>query len=150
MARPMMKNFPMNFFCSPPSQTHQLTDTKGLLNGPGQNNCFLNCAVQVSAETVPNPEVTLDASHVVLESKLNIQLTIVPNWSVNCHSSLEYNTLFMFELKVKCISHSCSRGPPLHLGDNFSAIINELEAQLCLFRRIFGEIFESVPRCFEP
>lgn len=21
--------------------------TKGLLNGPGQNNCFLNCAVQV-------------------------------------------------------------------------------------------------------
>lgn len=23
--------------------------TKGLLNGPGQNNCFLNCAVQVSA-----------------------------------------------------------------------------------------------------
>uniref|UniRef100_A0A182SXZ0 Uncharacterized protein n=1 Tax=Anopheles maculatus TaxID=74869 RepID=A0A182SXZ0_9DIPT len=22
---------------------------KGLLNGPGQNNCFLNCAVQVSA-----------------------------------------------------------------------------------------------------
>lgn len=22
--------------------------TKGLLNGPGQNNCFLNCAVQVS------------------------------------------------------------------------------------------------------
>lgn len=23
--------------------------TKGLLNGPGQNNCFLNCAVQVSS-----------------------------------------------------------------------------------------------------
>lgn len=23
--------------------------SKGLLNGPGQNNCFLNCAVQVSA-----------------------------------------------------------------------------------------------------
>lgn len=22
--------------------------SKGLLNGPGQNNCFLNCAVQVS------------------------------------------------------------------------------------------------------
>lgn len=31
-----------------PSQSHHLTDTKGLLNGPGQNNCFLNCAVQVS------------------------------------------------------------------------------------------------------
>lgn len=52
MARPMMKNFPMNFFSSPPNQTHQLTDTKGLLNGPGQNNCFLNCAVQVSAEPI--------------------------------------------------------------------------------------------------
>lgn len=24
--------------------------SKGLLNGPGQNNCFLNCAVQVSFE----------------------------------------------------------------------------------------------------
>ncbi|KAM8719780.1 hypothetical protein ACLKA7_005927 [Drosophila subpalustris] len=24
--------------------------SKGLLNGPGQNNCFLNCAVQVSGE----------------------------------------------------------------------------------------------------
>ena len=23
--------------------------SKGLLNGPGQNNCFLNCAVQVSS-----------------------------------------------------------------------------------------------------
>lgn len=32
-----------------PTQPHpHLTDTKGLLNGPGQNNCFLNCAVQVS------------------------------------------------------------------------------------------------------
>jgi ubiquitin C-terminal hydrolase len=29
-------------------QNHHLMDTKGLLNGPGQNNCFLNCAVQVS------------------------------------------------------------------------------------------------------
>lgn len=26
--------------------------SKGLLNGPGQNNCFLNCAVQVSVENV--------------------------------------------------------------------------------------------------
>lgn len=25
--------------------------SKGLLNGPGQNNCFLNCAVQVSFRT---------------------------------------------------------------------------------------------------
>lgn len=25
--------------------------SKGLLNGPGQNNCFLNCAVQVSQAT---------------------------------------------------------------------------------------------------
>ena len=25
-----------------------VTSTKGLLNGPGQNNCFLNSAVQVS------------------------------------------------------------------------------------------------------
>lgn len=25
-----------------------LITTKGLLNGPGQNNCFLNCAVQVN------------------------------------------------------------------------------------------------------
>lgn len=24
--------------------------SKGLLNGPGQNNCFLNCAVQVSVK----------------------------------------------------------------------------------------------------
>lgn len=24
-----------------------IVSTKGLLNGPGQNNCFLNCAVQV-------------------------------------------------------------------------------------------------------
>lgn len=27
----------------------QFTNTKGLLNGPGQNNCFLNSAVQVSS-----------------------------------------------------------------------------------------------------
>lgn len=26
-----------------------IVSTKGLLNGPGQNNCFLNCAVQVSS-----------------------------------------------------------------------------------------------------
>lgn len=27
--------------------------SKGLLNGPGQNNCFLNCAVQVSLVSIP-------------------------------------------------------------------------------------------------
>ena len=45
-----LRNFPLNFFASPnQNQNHQLlTDAKGLLNGPGQNNCFLNCAVQVS------------------------------------------------------------------------------------------------------
>lgn len=41
-----------SFFRSNPfptaSSQNQLLDTKGLLNGPGQNNCFLNCAVQVS------------------------------------------------------------------------------------------------------
>ncbi|SPP86770.1 Hypothetical predicted protein [Drosophila guanche] len=26
--------------------------SKGLLNGPGQNNCFLNCAVQVGATSL--------------------------------------------------------------------------------------------------
>ncbi|CAO1386760.1 unnamed protein product [Diamesa serratosioi] len=40
-----------SFFRSNPfptaSSQNQLLDTKGLLNGPGQNNCFLNCAVQV-------------------------------------------------------------------------------------------------------
>lgn len=30
-----------------PSTITTPTSTKGLLNGPGQNNCFLNCAVQV-------------------------------------------------------------------------------------------------------
>lgn len=33
----------------PPSRDSvAFTSTKGLLNGPGQNNCFLNSAVQVS------------------------------------------------------------------------------------------------------
>lgn len=31
-----------------PPGTSVTSTTKGLLNGPGQNNCFLNCAVQVS------------------------------------------------------------------------------------------------------
>ena len=44
----MTRHFPMNIFSPTSNQHHQLTDTKGLLNGPGQNNCFLNCAVQVS------------------------------------------------------------------------------------------------------
>lgn len=42
----------MNIFAPLPNQNlqnHHLMDTKGLLNGPGQNNCFLNCAVQVSS-----------------------------------------------------------------------------------------------------
>lgn len=44
------RNFAMNLFASNQNQAHamHLMDTKGLLNGPGQNNCFLNCAVQVS------------------------------------------------------------------------------------------------------
>jgi ubiquitin C-terminal hydrolase len=53
---PMTRHFPMNIFSPSASsgQHHQLTsDTKGLLNGPGQNNCFLNCAVQVSLELSP-------------------------------------------------------------------------------------------------
>lgn len=33
-----------NCAVSPPTNG----STKGLLNAPGQNNCFLNCAVQVS------------------------------------------------------------------------------------------------------
>lgn len=40
-----------HFFAAPSTavnQQYHLMDTKGLLNGPGQNNCFLNCAVQVS------------------------------------------------------------------------------------------------------
>lgn len=28
-------------------QSPPIGPSKGLLNGPGQNNCFLNCAVQV-------------------------------------------------------------------------------------------------------
>jgi hypothetical protein len=43
----------LNFYANHNQQQQQLTaDTKGLLNGPGQNNCFLNCAVQVSAESI--------------------------------------------------------------------------------------------------
>ena len=38
----------MNVFASTPQNSINLVDTKGLLNGPGKNNCFLNCAVQVS------------------------------------------------------------------------------------------------------
>ncbi|EDV95378.1 GH17606 [Drosophila grimshawi] len=34
--------------------------SKGLLNGPGQNNCFLNCAVQL--KTVNNQSKTLLAA----------------------------------------------------------------------------------------
>lgn len=44
-----LRNYATNFYGPPPvNQQYHLMDTKGLLNGPGQNNCFLNCAVQVS------------------------------------------------------------------------------------------------------
>jgi len=33
---------------APSRESVAFTSTKGLLNGPGQNNCFLNSAVQVS------------------------------------------------------------------------------------------------------
>ena len=33
--------------CQPPQTTTTITQAKGLLNMPGQNNCFLNSAVQV-------------------------------------------------------------------------------------------------------
>jgi hypothetical protein len=33
---------------APSRESVSFTSTKGLLNGPGQNNCFLNSAVQVS------------------------------------------------------------------------------------------------------
>jgi hypothetical protein len=45
------RSLAMNFYAANPNQ--MTTDTKGLLNGPGQNNCFLNCAVQVSQESTP-------------------------------------------------------------------------------------------------
>lgn len=48
--------------------------SKGLLNGPGQNNCFLNCAVQVSllfvyiiqegASLLGDPEARLDVCYI--------------------------------------------------------------------------------------
>ncbi|CRK92332.1 CLUMA_CG005891, isoform A [Clunio marinus] len=44
---PMTRNFPMNIFSSTQQHNQLTADTKGLLNGPGQNNCFLNCAVQI-------------------------------------------------------------------------------------------------------
>lgn len=44
-----LRNCATNFYGPQPvNQQYHLLDTKGLLNGPGQNNCFLNCAVQVS------------------------------------------------------------------------------------------------------
>lgn len=36
---------------SPGDHNASFTSTKGLLNGPGQNNCFLNSAVQVRSWT---------------------------------------------------------------------------------------------------
>lgn len=43
------RNFGMNILrFHQNEQTLHVMETKGLLNGPGQNNCFLNCAVQVS------------------------------------------------------------------------------------------------------
>lgn len=48
------RNFRMNIFGIPTNSNIQLQDTKGLLNGPGQNNCFLNSAVQVSLSWLTN------------------------------------------------------------------------------------------------
>lgn len=50
MATPAVSLLPLPISIStPPSRDSMtFTSTKGLLNGPGQNNCFLNSAVQVS------------------------------------------------------------------------------------------------------
>lgn len=42
---PLLKSSPANN-----RESLGFGQSKGLLNGPGQNNCFLNCAVQVSVE----------------------------------------------------------------------------------------------------
>jgi hypothetical protein len=52
----LTRNFPANFYSTQHQQQQQQQqlqqcDPKGLLNGPGQNNCFLNCAVQVSQQS---------------------------------------------------------------------------------------------------
>lgn len=39
---------------APSRDSMAFTSTKGLLNGPGQNNCFLNSAVQVSLLLLSN------------------------------------------------------------------------------------------------
>ncbi|OAD58821.1 hypothetical protein WN48_10366 [Eufriesea mexicana] len=51
-----------------PSNDHNtsFTSTKGLLNGPGQNNCFLNSAVQNSN--------TILASHALCECNLSVNV----------------------------------------------------------------------------
>ncbi|EEZ97283.2 uncharacterized protein ec isoform X1 [Tribolium castaneum] len=48
MATPIVSLHPMPISIATPSRDSMtFTSTKGLLNGPGQNNCFLNSAVQV-------------------------------------------------------------------------------------------------------
>lgn len=61
-----------------PSQPHHLTDTKGLLNGPGQNNCFLNCAVQVSSTTFT--EMFCSNSHGKVAKRLQNEWKILTCW----------------------------------------------------------------------
>jgi ferredoxin len=48
MATPAVSLHPLPISIATPSRDSMtFTSTKGLLNGPGQNNCFLNSAVQV-------------------------------------------------------------------------------------------------------
>ena len=51
-----------------PRQSMSLTSTKGLLNGPGDNNCFVNSAVQVGIRyevSSSNEHFTFDYLQVV-------------------------------------------------------------------------------------
>ncbi|KAG5680409.1 hypothetical protein PVAND_009918 [Polypedilum vanderplanki] len=66
------RNFGMNFYAANQQQP-LMTDTKGLLNGPGQNNCFLNCAVQQARKN--NQRFAMESSHMrELSSKFNIMV----------------------------------------------------------------------------
>nr|CAH7715492.1 unnamed protein product [Callosobruchus chinensis] len=48
MAAPSVQQQPLPISIATPSRDcSTFTSTKGLLNGPGQNNCFLNSAVQL-------------------------------------------------------------------------------------------------------
>lgn len=51
MSPPGVMNHPLLMSVATPLRDNMpCTTTKGLLNEPGQNNCFLNSAVQVSAK----------------------------------------------------------------------------------------------------